>query len=147
MINELLLAVLVGVHFIIMTVVGDLKDVGGRETSFAELYGEDSKEFASILAGFGTVQSLIMFYLMPNVILGVVFSVYVFIMLMHITFTDSEKQMKKGIVKYEILSVVALVFILSGFMEIVSLAAILVLTVVWGLSWQTMLYGDPLYFP
>jgi len=147
MINELLLAVLVGVHFIVMTIIGDLKDVGGRETSFAELYGRDSIEFMSVLGFFAALQSLIILYLSPHIVLGVVFGFYIFALLYYSTRQESKTAMKKGIVKYEVISVLAFSIILVEMISISSVAVLFTATVVWGLTWQTMLYGDPLYFP
>lgn len=166
-----ILAFMFGVHMFWMTIMGNLKDVGQGEVSIPERLDckiIDDNGYKHLwtsmrfnLASEITVLTHIVFLLLLPIGDGLHASDTVFIyiaiiwsVVMLMRFEEvlyqpnfSEDSMKKDIAIFEVVSVMAILTVSISYTDMLSVSSMVLLSIAWGLVWQTVLYGHPLRFP
>lgn len=169
--TSLVLALLIGVHMVWMTVMGDLKDIENDEKSIAErldcrVENENGYRYLWTSARFtGLAMAMVDIQILLMVILPVsdgfhrfdVLYVYIGALgALGILFTYgsvmyqpgfSRDKMQRDIAVHEVVSVLTVIVVSLSFINIPSVLVLILGTIVWGLFWQTVLYGHPLRFP
>lgn len=160
-----ILSFIVGIHIFIATVYeGDIKDLGEGENNIAEigveLYnGQDGQLrkrsewwYQDSFYGFNIIQFGLALYIALE-------SVYLILTLIFATFAlivgnelvrDSKfdkEDIKENIVFYTIHSIVAISVSFAAVISIDYILVLLVFAIIWGISWQRILYGSTVYFP
>lgn len=166
-----IIALLLGVHMFWMTMMGNLKDIGQGENSIAELLDCKivSKNGYSILwtsARFNLVSiSTILLHIIllllipigdgvqtsdtPFIYIAVMGGVAIWWSFNEVMYQPGFDRdvMKRDIVKFEITSVSFVILVSISFMSAMTALVMVAATLIWGLVWQTVLYGHPLRFP
>lgn len=166
-----ILAFLMGVHMFWMTVMGNLKDVGHGEKSIPErldckIIDDDGYKYLWTSIRFNmaseiTILTQIIFLLLLPIGDGAqggdvifIYMAIVWSAVMSLRYGEvlyqpgfSEDSMKTDIAIFEIVSVMALLTVSISYTDYLSVSAMILLSIGWGLVWQTVLYGHPLRFP
>lgn len=167
----IILMLLVGVHMVWMTIMGDLKDIGKEEKSIPERFDckiiEDggynrlwlSARFNIIVSLIVGIEVVLMLFLPIGdgahardvwpIYFGVIGGFLIFYTTDGVLYQpgfDRDK-MKKDIALHEIVSISSVLLVSMSFMRIESALVLVVLSVLWGAGWQTILYRNPLRFP
>lgn len=167
--QTIVLELLVGVHMVAMTFIGDLKDVYTEEDSIPSRLGckltNDgetlwvSARFYIIGITILLIQSVFMMALpvSDGFELSDIMLAYIATVLALTSFEFGaecmggrrydEKEMKRDIVVYEIITVSGVLIGMTSFVSYKFISLAVVGSIVWGLGWQLVLYGDPLEFP
>lgn len=165
------LALAVAVHMIWMTFMGNLKDIQNGENSIPDrldcrvIVREGRRQlFTSVrfnMVSAAVVMLEIIFIGLIPLADGLTLSDVPFIyasflgaLVIWRTFVSviiqnpfDRSKMKRDIVNHEAASIVSLLIVSLSFISPLSVAAMIALSVLWGMGWQTILYGDPLEFP
>lgn len=166
-----IMALLLGVHMLWMTIMGDLKDVGQGERSIPErldcrVMEDEGYKHLWTSARFNVMAKLIILAQIALLLLlpvgdglhetdvmfaymAVIAGVVVWETFHEVLYQPGfdRDDMKTDIAKYEIVSVTSVLIISMSFVNPSSIGSLFVGSVVWGLSWQAILYGHPLRFP
>ena len=167
----IVMSLLLGGHMLWMTIMGDLKDIGRGEKSIPErldckMIDENGYRYLWTSLRFNGLAILIvgiqiiLILLIPIadgphisdvmfVYVGIVGSLLVWVSFDNVLeqFQFDPDEMKRDIAKYEIISVITIIAVSLSFINIWSAVFLVVGSVVWGMAWQTVLYGHPLRFP
>lgn len=168
---SIIISIIISVHMLWMTIIGDLKDIGKDEESIperfdCELRNVDGYKYIWTSARFNSVASLILILEIIHLVLLPISdglhlfdTVFVYIALIGgiLIMLSSDKvlyqkqftedKMKKDIAKHELITVIAVIAVSISFMGLTSAVIIILGTSLWGLGWQTVLYGHPFRFP
>lgn len=175
-INTALLALLLALHMIWMTVIGDLKDIESDEPNLVHKYDchiakftypeteymGEPKLFKS--ARFQLKVAFPLLLLQIALVLGIILHnngsillIAAFVFFAWDYFSEgwtigynkpyTENDTVKDIVQNEITGVFLFIIAISSFTPLFIIAVLLGASVVWGLTWQKVQYGRFLYFP
>lgn len=159
-----LLALALASHMLIMTMIGDIKDLREEEPSIPYMLGCEIELpdmsisrvfylFFAVVEGVEVLAILTLVYTTGGQFVQIIGVLFISAPMSYMSHRITRSQMfntrwlKGKIVVYEILSVI---LIISACMSMISLLDAGVLiggTLAWGMGSQTVLYGDPLYFP
>lgn len=170
----MVLAALMAVHMILMTIIGDLKDLEGDESSIlshmnTHIYEDDGEKkiflsyifMGSVYNPLSLTQSVLIFfvpvsaYVNNNSIISlvvVVASVGIAEMVIRllesimVTKTFDPDRIKRKITKYEAAFLISILILSLSYVSVEEVVLILASSVGWGLGWQKVLYGDALFF-
>lgn len=162
--NTFLLAVAVGIHMLIMTVEGDLKDLTSDEPHIPHLLGcyvEDGVMrisakllvvvmVAHIAEGALLLETARLSGAGPPVAVAISFLFLVSMLVLFRILREkpwNPVEIKEDIVIYTCLSAAAILVASVPMVGVIESILLLAGTLVWGLGSQYLLYGDPLYFP
>jgi len=143
----ILTTLLVGIHFTIMTVIGNMKDSVGDERSLVNEWGRDSIKFRSLYSILAYSQLVVYVGVVGFNILGIVWGVAMTAMCFNAREKMTGSPMTRSIAMYELVSMIAFVYLVSLHVPTQHMFSILGVSALWGLGVQWFLYGDPLYFP
>lgn len=168
---SVILALLLGVHMFWMTVMGNLKDVGHGEVSIPErldckiideqgykiLWTSGRFNIASVAI---ILVHIVLLLLLPvgdgaqssdplYIYIAIVGAVAIWEMFKEVLYQPgfNRDSMKKDIAKFEVVSASFVIVVSVSFMSIETAMVMVLGTILWGLTWQTVLYGHPLRFP
>lgn len=162
----------VGIHMLVMTMMGDIKDIDADEPSIPRLLGVwYTKENSNIwitspktmIVGW-TVLDIAEALSIIMIIIGsgiepkpsLIYVVPVLILLLGKSKTGNsvfssrfldDNDIKKDIVSYELICVTAYIVAISTMVKLIVTAVLIIASVGWGLLWQKIMYGKMFYFP
>jgi hypothetical protein len=159
-VDLLLICTLVAVQMVFMTIEGDLKDIKMNEPSIPSILGVEynsgrlntTRRFSYTFQILNMTQIILVSPFISRGYSLVLYAVTGLLMIIlsgymvHCGESYSEDLMRKLIVGYTICFVILFCIAAIEFMSIPSVAIILWSTILWGLGWQFVLYGDESYF-
>lgn len=169
--TTVILGLLVALHMFWMTVMGNLKDIGGGENSIPEMLDckivdEDGYKILwtsgrfNIFASVVILLQIALLLLIPIgdsahstdvtfIYIGVIGGILIWDRFANVLYQPGFKKdrMKRDIAVFEIVSVSFVIAVCISFMTYITAVILIAGSIVWGVSWQTLLYRHPLRFP
>lgn len=167
-ITSLVLSIIVGVHMVWMTMMGDLKDIDNGEDSLPSKMGcytdgyylHVSDDFESLSIKIIAIESslIVMILFLPDLLsykllylplalLGIILIMSTGFSVLRPEYYDRDV-MKRDITLHEIATILTVaVAVMANTYDKVGVLSIVLLSVLWGVLWQRVLYGHYLRFP